>query len=95
MNMKYQFAVKKEVLNSGKELFTPCVRTVKKVFFRNVYSNWDRVTKIYDRFTTLELDFYPELTFEECKDHLTEYKKVLQKNIENNLKEETYLDLEE
>lgn len=80
---KYEFAIKKDLLNSGKIIFTPVCR---KKFLFNIFSNpWERITKIYDQFTIMELHFIPELTQKECEEHIQGYQEVLLQTTKNQI----------
>lgn len=81
MATKYEFAIKKNVLNSGKIIFTPVCRKKSRL---GIFSDpWQRITRIYDTCVLLELDFEPELTYAECEQHIAGYQYVLSKQVEN------------
>lgn len=79
----YEFAIKKETLNSGKDIFTPVVRRKAKKW---MYTNeWDRITCIYGKYTTIKIDWNPELTYEQCDEHIKGYQQELLQQIANNV----------
>lgn len=81
---QYEFAIKKEKLNSGETVFTPvCRQKVANKFFSFFEHPWNRITRIYDQYFLLELNFTPNLTFEDCELHIKEYKKVLKQQSTN------------
>lgn len=91
--MIYEFAVKKDVLNSGKEILTPVVRKkVKKWLYTN---NWERITLIYDKYTLIPIDWEPELSYEQCVEHVKGYQEVLKQNIANDIQTVEFHNLEE
>ena len=91
MKKKYEFAIKKDTLRSGRVIFTPVCRRVSRYYPSPV---WNRITKIYDRYVTLDLDFIPNLSFEECEQHIAGYKEELRKSIENEVEIVEYHKLE-
>lgn len=94
MATKYEFAIKKNVLNSGKTIFTPVCR--KKSRLGRLFSNpWQRITMIYDKFILMELDFEPELTYGECDEHIQGYQQVLSESVGNKTATIEYHALEE
>ena len=79
---KYEFAIKKDTLNSGKVVYSPVCREKAKLF--GLFPNpWNRITKIYDNYTIMELDWIPELTFAECEEHIKGYQLALAKVTHN------------
>jgi hypothetical protein len=95
----YEFAIKKHVLNSGKVIFTPVCR--KKSFWSFFFSeNWERITKIYGRYFLLDLDFdlnpdaSPNLSYQDCEEHIQGFQIALQKATENVVKNVEYHTLE-
>jgi hypothetical protein len=76
---KVEFAIKKEVLNDGTEQLTPVFRR-KRLFIQD---NWERIACIYGKFTLMELDFVPSLTYEDCVGHIQGYKEVLRTKVAN------------
>lgn len=80
----YEFAIKKDILNSGKVIHTPVCRKKSK-FGRFIPNPWERITKIYDEFTLMELNFTPKLTQEDCEQHIAGYQQVLKQSVENNV----------
>lgn len=89
--MTYEFAIKKDILKSGKEIFTPVTRKKTKLFS----SNWQRITELYGVYMLLELDFTPELTYEQCKEHILKYQEAQIKKKEGNVEVVEFHDLEE
>lgn len=80
--IKYEFAIKKQILVNNTEIYTPVVRVVKKL----VPTKWERIICLYGEYMLQELDFTPKLTYKECEDHITGYQQVLYKRIENSVK---------
>lgn len=89
--MTYEFAVKKEILNNGRELFTPVVRKKK----RWVSENWSRITCIYGKYSLVGIDWEPELTYDECVEHIEGYKEALKQQIAHNIQTVEFHNLEE
>jgi hypothetical protein len=90
----YEFAIKKDVLNSGKTIFTPVCR--KKTIWGRLFPNsWERITNIYDEYLLMELDFIPELTYKDCEEHIAGYQKVLEESVENEVATVEFHNLEE
>lgn len=71
--MVFEFAIRKEILKSGKVRYTPVVRR-KRRFFQE---SWNRIVNLYGKYVLLELDFDPELTHEQCAEHLINYQRQL------------------
>lgn len=78
---KYEFGIRTMTLNNGKEILVPVICEVK----RFMPKNWQRITKLYEKYLIQELDFNPELTMQDCKDHINGYKEVLRTKVENNI----------
>lgn len=84
MAIIYEFAIKKDILNSGKEILTPVCRTKSK--WRWAGSNpWCRISLVEGKHTLLELDWIPELTYKQCEERVKEYQKELLKKVANNV----------
>ena len=82
----YEFAIKKDNLNSNKSIFTPVCRNKSKLEILNIFPNpWNRITKIYNEYILMELDFTPDLSYEECEQHIKGYQEILLQNIENQI----------
>lgn len=92
MATKYEFAIKRETLNSGKEILIPVCRIKNKIPF--IENRWSRIVEIYGVYQLQELDFQPELTHDECKNHILGYQSVLSKQKENEVAEVEYDTLE-
>jgi hypothetical protein len=91
----YEFAIKKDVLNSGKTIHTPVCR-LRSRWGINLFNNkWERITNIYNEFILMELDFTPELSYKDCEIHIKAYQEALTKKIENQLQTVEFHDLEE
>lgn len=90
----YEFAVKKDVLNSGKTIFTPVCRKKSKLG-RILPNPWERITNIYDTYLLMELQFTPELSYRECEEHIKGYQMVLRQQIENEVATVEFHTLEE
>lgn len=89
----FEFAIKKDVLNSGRAIHTPVCR--KKSRLRIFPNPWERITKIYDEYLLQELDFIPELSYKECEEHIAGYQAVLKEQIENEIANVEFHSLEE
>lgn len=74
---EFTFAVRTVVLNNGKTIFIPMVRSIF------AYRQWMRIVCIYDRFVLQDLDFDVNLTYNDCLAHIEGYKQQLIKNCEN------------
>lgn len=85
--MKYEFAIKKNLLNSGEYLLTPVFR-IKSTRFSPFKNKWERIVKIYDDFILMDLDTPPILTQQECEDHIMGYKNKLEIDSKNKVKTE-------
>lgn len=93
---KYEFAIKKDVLNSGKAIFTPVCRKKSRLGKLNILPNpWERITKIYDEYVLMELDWTPELSYKECEAHIQGYQNVLLQKVENEVSTVEFHVLEE
>lgn len=81
---KYEFAVKKDVLNSGEIIYTPVCRKKSVLGKLNIFPNvWERIVKIYDEYVLMELHWTPNLSYEQCEEHIRGYQEKLSKQIEN------------
>ncbi len=83
--IKYEFAIQKKKLNSGKEILIPVCRRKSLSKFILLSNQWCRIICIYGIYKLMELDFDPELTHEECQQHINGYKEYLSKSVENNV----------
>ena len=90
----YEFAIKKDVLNSGKNIFTPVCRKKSKLG-RLLPNPWMRITFIYDQVLLMELDFIPDLTYKECEIHIKAYQDALIHKVENQVATIEFHTLEE
>src|SRR5688572_10488739 len=91
---KYEFAIKKDVLNSGKVIHTPVCRKKSRLGKWNP-NPWVRIVKIYDEYVLMDLHFIPDLSYEECKEHISGYQGKLLKSVENQVAEVEFHALEE
>lgn len=91
---KYEFAIKKDVLNSGEIIYTPVCRR-KLTLGRFFPSQWERITRIYDKYILMELHWNPFLTYEECEEHIRGYQEELSKQIQNQVQTVEFHVLEE
>lgn len=78
----YEFAIQKTELNNGKINYTPVTR-IKSKFITNP---WVRIACIYGIYLIMDLDFDPELTLQQCEEHIQGYKDSLQKARANQIK---------
>ena len=90
----YEFAIKKDILNSGKEILTPVCRNKSK-FGRFFPNPWIRITIIYGHVVPMELDFNPDLSYEDCINHIKQYQQALQNKMENQIQTVEFHMLEE
>ena len=90
----YEFAIKKDVLNSGRTIYTPVCRK-KSLWGRIFPNNWERITRIYDEYLLQELDFVPDLSYKECEEHIAGYQAVLKEAVENDVANVEFHTLEE
>lgn len=79
----YEFAIKKDILNSGKEILTPVCR--RKAKWRWIPNPWYRITLIEGKYRLLELDWIPELTYTECEERVKGYQQELLQQVANNI----------
>lgn len=86
----YEYAIEKKVLNNGKEMYTPLVRRKSKF----LPIPWERICCIYGVYMTMNLDFHPELTQEECVEHIKAYQQRVENSMATNVKHIEYIDLE-
>jgi len=93
MMAKYEFTIKKDTLNSGKEILTPMCR--KKATIGIFTKPWERIVKLYDQYVLMELDFFPELSYADCEEHIKGYQKVLSSHVQNTVVQVEYHSLEE
>lgn len=80
--IKYEFAILKQVLNNGKEIYTPVVRPVRKI----VPAKWERIICLYGKYLIQDLDFTPNLSYADCESHILGYQEVLKHQVENEIK---------
>lgn len=76
-SFNHEFAIKVNKLKSGKEVYIPVYRT--KSTFSKLFANnkWTRIVKLYNKYTLMELDFEPELTHEQCEEHIKGFAQAL------------------
>lgn len=82
--MNYEFAIKKDVLKSGKVIFTPVCREKSRLPLIFV-NKWNRIVKIYEKYQIQDLDFNPDLTYKECEEHILGYQEVLRQMVQNDV----------
>ncbi len=75
----YEFAIKRELLLNGTELYIPIVRR-KRRFYTD---QWERITCIYGHYLLMDLLWEPQLTKAECEQHIESYKKQLHNECAN------------
>lgn len=73
---KYEFAIKIDILNNGEIIRIPVFRK-RSGISKIIPGPWNRIVKVYDKYMSMELDWVPKLTEEECGEHIEGYKKVL------------------
>ena len=77
----FQFGIQKQTQNNGKEIFIPVAREYRRLF----PMRWNRIIKLYNTYVLQELDFDPQLTHEQCVEHINGFKEVLRTKVENNI----------
>lgn len=81
--MTYQFAIKVIELKNGDTTFIPVVR--RKGGLIRPHGYWQRIVKVYDRYELIDIDFTPQLTNNECIEHLYGYKQQFLNNEANQI----------
>lgn len=79
--VSYEFAIKKDILNSGKVIYTPVCRKKSNIWKRFNQYPWERICKIYNEYILLDLQFTPDLTYEECEQHIQAYQDKLKQSV--------------
>lgn len=93
---KFEFAIKKDILKSGKVIHTPVCRKKSKLGRFNIFSTpWNRIVEIYGEYSLMEIDFVPELSYKHCEEHIYGYQQVLLKKNENEVSTVEFHMLEE
>lgn len=87
----HEFAIKKETLANGTVVLTPVTRRKTKLLPKS----WERITKIEDKYCLQDLDWNPNLTYDECNQRIDGYKEFLRKKVENTVKSVTFDTMEE
>lgn len=77
----YEFAIKKDTLNSGKIIYTPICRKKTSIWKRFNHYPWERITKIYNEYILLDIQFTPDLSYEECEQHIQAYQSKLKQSV--------------
>lgn len=94
----YEFAIKKDVLNSGQVIFTPVCRKKNWIGVFGLYliqDPWERITKTYDVYELRDLNFTPDLTYIECEEHIIGYQQVLAEKVKDKIATVEFHTLEE
>jgi hypothetical protein len=91
----YEFAIKRDTLNSGKIIYTPVCRRRANIWKRFNHYPWERITKIYNEYILLDLTFVPDLSYEECEQHIRAYQKKLENSVAHHVASEEFHLLEE
>lgn len=91
MSKTLEFAIKKDILKSGAVIYTPVVRHKRLIF----PEQWGRITLIYGRYVVLDLNFEPELSHEQCGEHIINYQNQLRKEQEHLVEQVEFDVLEE
>ena len=71
--MKHEFAIRQESLFNGEKNSIPLVR-IKSIFSRGA---WSRITSVEGRLIPQDIDWEVQLTFDQCKERIDNYKKQL------------------
>lgn len=87
-----EFAIQKKTLNSGEVVHIPVCRRKSLIPLLSV--PWERICRVYDNYILLDLDFEPNLSYEECEEHIRCYKQKLLGLVENQVSEIEFSDLE-
>jgi hypothetical protein len=74
---KYEFAIRKAVLSSGKTTYTPVCRKKTSITNLLIPNPWERIVKVYDDYILMDLPFTPNLTYQECEEHIIGYQNKL------------------
>lgn len=90
--MAYEFAIQKDILNSGEVVLTPVFR--EKSRFRFLNRQWQRISKVEGMYELIELDRMPILSMDECQERINGYKDYLKEKSKNNIKSSDYLHLQ-
>lgn len=80
---EYEFAVKTQTLASGKLVLMPVCRIKSR--FKISSNPWERIVKIYDKYMTMELHFEPELSLQDCHEHIKGFQDQLKEIISNKI----------
>lgn len=83
--MKYEFAIRKQELGSGKIIFTPVCRKKPISRFLLINPPWERITKIYENYVLMDIHFEPDLSYDECKEHIHAFQEQLKRSKENDV----------
>lgn len=83
--MKYEFAIRKQELGSGRVIFTPVCRKKPISKFLLINPPWERITQVYDKYLLMDVGFEPDLSYEECKEHIHGFQEQLKKSKENDV----------
>ena len=81
--MKYEFAIRKQELGSGKIIFTPVCRKKPISRFLLINPPWERITKIYDKYLLMDLHFDPDLSYQDCQEHIQGFQEQLERDKDN------------
>lgn len=87
--MTFEFTIRCETLNSGEQKFIPLMRPKTK--FSYVGPSWTRIVKIYDRYIDLDISFEPNLTLEECEQHIEGFKEQYARDEMNKVKSVSFI----
>lgn len=88
---KYEFAIQKTIKKNKMEILTPVVREKRRL----LPPPWNRIVIVYGRAILMELDFEPELTYDQCLEHIEAYKNVLREQVATNIQAVEFHNLEE
>lgn len=83
MANKYEFAIKKDTLKSGKVILTPVCRVKSRIPW--LQNPWIRIIDKYGRYFLEDLNFDPELSHEECQRHIQGFQNELAKAKEHQI----------
>src|ERR1041385_4835654 len=75
---KYEFAIRKTTLSSGKTIYTPVCRKKTSITNFLIPNPWERIVEVYGQYILMELSFIPDLTYDQCEAHIQKYQEKLQ-----------------
>jgi len=74
---KYEFAIRKATLSSGKTTHTPVCRKKTSITNLLIPNPWERIVEVYGEYILMDIPFTPELSYEQCELHISKYQEKL------------------